>query len=255
MKILGLILLCASLTQAGAAPENRHKQSKQDLIILTNGFWFFKKHAPNRELPDYWSDSLQMKAAHYLDDYNGIYFNATASVVGGSLTLLVKKCSLGIINLFSTARCRFCQGYSNGKRFADTIRTLLNNDPNGKLNFISHSMGGAYMMGVVEALKGAKDANGNALFRDEEFGELMFLAPFQSNRIRLTHPELEKKHYAHNNDFIAGSKGMKLRSDLYNNTWYGKWYTNIMAHPNATFTNEVFPGQMAGRKIVQIVLP
>ena len=170
-----------------------------ELILFVNGFNPGHEGANFLELQDYWDVELQQAAAQTMNDNYAMFFDGSSSIASAKN---------------STARGRTTKGSAAALKYALQIKEMLehqrnNGDPSAKLNFVSHSMGGAYAVGMINMLFQAVDPEtGEHLFSEEDFGDAYFLAPYQSADI--TSPDItNNKQYSHINDIVAGSNRMK----------------------------------------------
>lgn len=213
-----------------------------NVIIFVNGYWVGKRKTPYQKLSSYWDAELKANAAATFDDYNAMYFNGTSSTGSGALTLLVKKTTLGIVGLFSSEKRRYNKGWAAAEKYARFIKEELDRErdegnPNAKINFVSHSMGSAFKQGMKDYLKSVLDEDGNRLFKDDDFGEDVALAPFQPGKIEDKGPG-NSSQYSHGNDFIAGSNKIRgVSKDQYNVQREGSIVNILDSHKNETFRN------------------
>lgn len=169
-----------------------------DLILFVNGFNPGHEGASFLELQDYWDIELQSAAAATMNDNWAMFFDGSSSVAQATQ---------------SSARGRGIKGSAAALKYAFQIKEMLDKqregDPNAKLNFVSHSMGGAYAVGMMNMLAQAVDpVTGEHLFSESDFGEAYFLAPYQSADITASDLTYNKQ-FSHINDFVAGSSRMK----------------------------------------------
>ncbi|MDQ3192780.1 MAG: hypothetical protein M3Q58_14390 [Bacteroidota bacterium] len=204
-----------------------------NLIIFINGYWGGKSNSVkcHLELSRYWNTNLLANAAATLHDNSAAYFNASEPVG-------------------STARARFNKGQSLGAVHAMYFKKLLDEqrqtDPAAVLNFVSHSMGGAYSAGLTNALSNAVYPTGHPnegenIFNPEDFGSSFFLAPFQSTDFSA--PSATKNYqFSHTNDAIASFgkiKGIGSNGGFYEAKQHKLNYMSdvFTPHTNATFSN------------------
>ena len=133
-------------------------------VIFVNGYDFFNK---NNSSPKYWQ-GLDCEMMKQLNDYNGLYLD-------GSQKSLAH-------NLFP--KNRFADGYRDG------LNLSLN--PNEPIFIVTHSMGGAYGKGLVQALL----ERGYNIRHEYDF------APYQPSSQQALVPTSQ---YAHSNDEVVGN--------------------------------------------------
>jgi hypothetical protein len=172
------------------------------LIIFINGFYWGDNHKDDSylKLQKYW-DVIPDYAAGMFGDNEALFYN-------GSQGLNTK----GSQGDAAAANSRVNAGQAMGYKEALYIKGLLDEErktnPNAKLNFISHSMGGAYAVGMINALSNVtyppgSPNEGEKVFSSSDFGDAVFLAPYESES--LTAPAATNNfQYSHLRDDLAG---------------------------------------------------
>ena len=145
------------------------------LILYFGGYWPGNKDKPAIE---YWTDKeLLRRTAFKFDDYKAMFFSGHNKLFTPVYRSIIR----------TPASERITQGFINGEMQAQNIFDALQDQrktkPNATINSVAHSMGAAYSIGFLQALKNAKDVNGDPLFSDEDFGEAIFFAPYQAGSL------------------------------------------------------------------------
>ena len=213
-----------------------------NLIIFVSGYWYGHNHDDDSylQLEDYWDVDVKANAAKTFSDYQALYYNGSSGISD----------FLGENHSFA-AQKRKKAGASMAYNDALYIKELLDKEretnPNAKLNFVSHSMGGAYAVGMINALADVvyppeSPHAGENVFKPEDFGESDFLAPFESKN--LVAPEATiNKQFSHIDDGVAGYDRMKnisKNSGEYSatiNNVNGGLLNSLFAHFNGTFSS------------------
>ena len=168
-----------------------------NLVIFINGLFFNPIEAGT---PKYWGDFDDNVMAKF-NDHNSLYLDGS---IGGIFNLKM--------NLLSAMR--FHAGYYNGAMSAQQIFENLTRDSNGNIvesiKIITHSMGGVYSKGFIQALLDYMESH-LGQYEGLSITEYNF-APFQPTTYA-ARTGVDTYQYSHKNDRLAGNKeipGVKL---------------------------------------------
>lgn len=149
---------------------------QQDLIIFVNGFWGKQKFSPCQcNLQCYWQyDSIQIKPRN-LWNYNQyqaeLFFQECYQYFKTNNVFFIDG---GNFTPFAKAKKRRRKGTKYIDNQLDTIISKSKINSNSIIHFVTHSMGGAYSEGMIEAL----------LKRGYKIGEVLHLSPSEASRIK-----------------------------------------------------------------------
>lgn len=164
------------------------------LVLFINGM-----HSGDGGRSDYW-EGLDKLVMSHLNDYNKLYFDGSMGGAEGLYNSIIFEKILGPRTLKSiNSKDRYTAGYNNGVNFASYILSLLNKGETIKV--ITHSMGGIYAKGMIQAL--IDQGIDPSLFAFEAD-----FAPYQPTK-QNANPNIKTYQFSHEKDFIAGKKKME----------------------------------------------
>ena len=185
-------------------PENAIDEEGR-LTIFINGFhWGWEG-----ESSLYWN-GFDNAVMNHFNDKNALYYDGSLGGVFGLSTMRGNQITQNFLSSHSSnffAETRYNAGYGEGKHSVVNLLNTLQRNKDGDITepirIISHSMGGAYAKGFVQALMDyvKVHASGNNGLKIFEYD----FAPYQPEQQKAVNG-VETFQYSHMNDSYAGDK-------------------------------------------------
>ena len=146
---------------------------------------------------------------NHFNDENALYYDGSLGGIFGLSTMQGNQITLNFLSSYSSnlfAETRYNAGYGEGKNSVANLLNTLQRNKNGDITepirIISHSMGGAYAKGFVQALMDyvKVHASGNNGLKIFEYD----FAPYQPEQQKAVNG-VETFQYSHVNDLLAGN--------------------------------------------------
>lgn len=184
-------------------PENAIDEEGR-LTIFINGFHWGWEGGSSL----YWN-GFDNAVMNHFNDENALYYDGSLGGIFGLSTMQGNQITLNFLSSYSSnlfAETRYNAGYGEGKNSVANLLNTLQRNKNGDITepirIISHSMGGAYAKGFVQALMDyvKVHASGNNGLKIFEYD----FAPYQPEQQKAVNG-VETFQYSHVNDLLAGN--------------------------------------------------
>lgn len=184
-------------------PENAIDEEGR-LTIFINGFHWGWEGGSSL----YWN-GFDNAVMNHFNDENALYYDGSLGGIFGLSTMQGNQITQNFLSSYSSnlfAETRYNAGYGEGKNSVANLLNTLQRNKNGDITepirIISHSMGGAYAKGFVQALMDyvKVHASGNNGLKIFEYD----FAPYQPEQQKAVNG-VETFQYSHVNDLFAGN--------------------------------------------------